>query len=1026
MSRSDVEESALARIARSCNISPGAIEDIYECTPTQIDLCEQEKPDIYQMIFSITPELSPEHLRQAFRLIVARNAILRTRFSELESGKTIQVVLKLEEVEDDIILPHGFHGVDELLRMTRHRTSRQWLGLPLFQVVFIGSKFVVTVHHGVMDYWSWTTLFNVDLLAAYLGHPVPDRPPFKDFVYHCNSIEESVAENFWKQRLQGVASCFPAAHDSEASSSLIRESAVRETTFEPGAIRDGFISQMPYYIEAAWAITSSIYAASDSVTYGYITSGRSSCSNGLQSTLGPTFNEVPIQFHLQRNMTVSQLVKDRATSIRQLQAHPAVNWGLDKIRAAIRATNNTDGVRYGTLLNILPEHPESSFPTCPPDTKCDDDVRARMFCDDIMPFEGGCSLHLKFKLLPESYSLTARFEPRSISESRLNLVLDQFEHVLRLLLQAPSNKTLGSLVFLNQWDRARISTWNSKLVPEETAWSTVHTAFHAQARVRPEATAVTDMRQMQRVSYHALEQMSDGLAKLLRSRGISSNVPVCLVSERSTWAIVAILGIMKSGGIFVPVDRKSSREDRAVICCKAQPRLVLASSSQYAACVGLVADVLVLDPDCISQANSCDFQFSNKDEQGSNSTDTALLHFQFTGGSTRSSGAGKETRGIMLAHRSLVSSATSQARAMGWQPGSRVLHSAEYASSWSMCEVFGTLLSGGCICIPPDENPPDENHSFADILPRAQADWAIIGSRGLANTTWSSVRNSNRHLAESVLLMREPRRVREWTARATPAYQSVFRGWGRSETGFISTTARVPDLCAEMEHEAEHGAEHEVEDECIGFPIASCSSWIVSPHNVHDLAPVGSMGELLFSGAGIAQGYWGDDAKAANSFISSPRWAALFPFAAETDKFYRTGYLAYYNPDGSIALVGKRSNRIRIRGYTTQLEHLERTLLHHCLQLRDVVCLTQIHAGGTQVVALVCLADSRLPSQQALQRVHSRYQEIVQQHVAAIRGIAESKLPAAVVPGIWHAVERLPCLDDGDLDRHRIRQWLSG
>ncbi|KAG5933132.1 NRPS protein [Claviceps sorghi] len=1017
MSRSDVDECTLAQIARSCNISPAAIEDIYECTPTQIDLCEQRKPDMYQIILSITSEINPERLRQAFRLILSRNAILRTRFSELESGKTLQVVLKLEEVEDDIILPHSFNDMDEFLQMRRHRTSTQWLGIPLFQAVFIGGKFLATVHHGIMDYWSWTTLFNVDLVAAYLGDQVPHRPSFKDFVYHCNAIDELVAENFWKQRLRGTAPCFPAAHNSKTASSLTGKGTVRKTMFKPGAMGHVVLSQMPYFIEAAWAITSSIYTASDSVAYGYIISGRSSSSNGLQSTLGPIFNEVPIQVHLQRNMTVGQLVKDRANSLRQLQAHPAANWGLGKIRAAIRAIRDTDGVMYGTLLNILPEHPDSSSPTCPPDTTCRDGAEAKVSFDNIISFEGGCPLHLKFKLLHDSYLLVPRFDPRSISESRLNLVLDQFEHVLRLLLQAPSNKTLGSLDLLNGSDRARISTWSNKVIPEKTTWSTVHAAIRAQARVRPDATAIVDMSQMQEVNYHALDQMSDRLARLLRSRGISCNVPVCLVSERSTWAIVSILGIIKAGGIFVPMDRSGSRQDRAAICSKARARLVLASSSQYAMCVGLGVDVLVVRPGCINEMPSCDFQISDNDELESRSEDTAMLHFHFTDGSTRSSSAGQEARGIMLAHRTLISSATSQARAMGWQPGRRVLHYAEYVSGRSVCEVLGPLLSGACICI-----PPDENHSLVDIMPIARANWAIVGPNGLGDMTSSAVSNSDQHVVGSVLLMHELRRVQEWTARLDPAHPSVFRGWGRSETCFISTMSHVASLCTETEEEGDD----EADGEYIGFPIASCSSWIVSPHNVHDLAPVGSMGELLFSGASIAQGYWENDAKAATSFISPPRWAASFSSATVTGKFYRTGYLARHNPDGSIALVGKRSNRVKIRGHTIQLEQLERTLLHHCVQLRDVACLTQIRACRTQVVALVCLADPRLPSEQALQKVHDGYQEIVHRHMAAVQGIAASKLPAAAIPGTWHAVERLPWLDDGDLDRHRIRQWLSG
>ncbi|KAG6006382.1 NRPS protein [Claviceps maximensis] len=997
MSPSDVGESTLADVAKSCNTSPAAIEDIYECTPTQTAILAQKKPDIYQIVLSLDPDLSLERWREAFRLVISRNATLRTRFSKIAPGKIVQVVLKLEETEDDIILLHQCDDTNEFSQKRSNRSSQQWLGQPLFQAVFVGSKFIAVMHHGVMDYWSWNTLFTVDIAAAYFGLQIPDRPPFKDFVRYCNAIDESSAENFWQQRCRGVAACFPVASDSDTVASRISKGVVREIRFQPGALGDVVRSQMPSYIEAAWSITSSIYTASDSVAYGYLISGRTSCLKELQNTLGPLFSEVPVQVDLRRDLTVGQLVKGRSVALKQLQRHPAVHWGLHKIRAAIQANSNAMG--YGTLLNILPEHADSPAPTSPSDVETDDDHGPRVELDGKMSFEACFPLYLIFELRHDGFNLDPRLDPGAISESHLNLVLDQFEHVLRLLIQAPSHTKLSSLNLLNDSDRARISAWNSKLAPEKTANSTVHAEFRAQVRVRQDATAIDDASQGIRVDYHALDRMSDQLAKLLRCRGISRNVAVCLVSEPSMWAIVAMLGIMKAGGIFVPVDRNTSRENKAAICSKVQARLVLTSTTQQATCVGLATDILVVTSSFINEAPARTFM--DQVEPESCSTDTALL--LFTRDSASRSGAREPASGIMYAHHALVVSSRSQAKSMGWQAGCRVLHSAEYVSGWSVCEVLGTLLSGGCICI-----PSVKNHSLSEIPQEAQTDWRIVGPRALSYMS-AAVSKTCQH---SILCMGDPRWFIEWTARSTSTNNRLMRGWGTSESCFISTIADVATSCSE-----------ELEDECIGFSIGSCSTWIVSTHNVHDLAPVGSMGELLLSGASVAQGYWADDAKTANAFISPPRWAASF--ARDTGNFYRTGYLARYRTNGCIALVGKRSNRIKVRGHTVQLEQLERALGRHCDQLRDVACSTQIRAGRTQVVALVCLADPRLPSEQILQRVHDSYQGVVDQHIAVVRDIAASKLPAAVVPSIWHAVERLPWLDHGDLDRHRIRQWLK-
>ncbi|KAG6038977.1 NRPS protein [Claviceps citrina] len=994
MSPSDVDESTLAGIASSCNTSTAAIEDLYECTPTQIDLIRH--PDVYQFVLSINSTAILQHFREALRLVIARNSILRTRFSEYQPGKTLQVVFKLREVETDIIFTHHSGDLDEYLQKSRERPLKQWLGLPLFQAAFIGNKFVATIHHAVIDYWSWFTLINVDFMAACLGQPIPNRPPFKDFVSYCNAIDESDAKQFWQRRFKGVPSCFPQVSNSGTDSRQMSAGAAREITFQSGAMGDVVHAQIPYFIEAAWAMTSSIYAGNDSVAYGYLLSGRSSSSIGLQNTLGPTITEVPVQVDLQRNMTVGQLVKDRATSLRQLQTHPAVYWGIHKIRANIQEAKYA--VRYGTLLNILPEHP------LPPssDDRAQDGREQEVQFDGMMSFEGNFPLHLMFKMNGDGFILDPRFDPESISERRLGLVLDQFEHVLRLLVQAPLHTKLSSLSLLNQRDKAQIFKWNSKLVTENTGQSSVHEAYRAQARVRPDAVAVEDSSQGNVATYRTLDQMSDSIANLLRSRGISRNVPVCLVFERSIWAIAAILGIMKAGGIWVPINTHASREDRIAICSKMQAGLVLVSSTQYASCLGLAADILAVNPDTFH--SFIESEPLHKGKMESCSTDTALVYF--TSGSTCSSGLGEEPQGIMFAHHTLISSLKSQAKALGWQPGCRVLHSARYASKGSVCEVLGTLLSGGCICIVSDIES-DMDHGLCGITPAAPADWAILASSTLDCMPQLS---RSRSCQLSILCTDEPRRTKDLTA-WLPLANRFVRGWGTGETSFISTIADVTDFPRDMEAE------------CIGFPIGSCSMWIVNTHNVHDLAPVGSLGELLVSGASIAKGYWADDVKTAASFIAPPQWATSF--AADAGKFYRTGYLARYKMDGSIALVGKRTNRFKLRGHMVQLEQLERTVRLHCAQVRDVACLTQISAGRTQIVAVVCLADQRLPSVRVLKRVHDGFQEIVDQHIAAVRERVESELPAAVIPDIWIAVEQLPWADYQVLDRLRVRQWLK-
>lgn len=956
ISRANVEESTLSDIVKACNTSVSAIEDVYECTPSQLRMIYETKPEVYQFVLSFGPQADIERFCEALRQVISLNPTLRTRFAKCQLG-TLQVVLEQEQIS-----MHLSDDIDQYLHDSR--SDNCWLGVPLFRATFIGRKFVGTIHHAVMDYWSWFTMFNVDIAAAYYGLPPPNRPVFKEFVAHCRAIDDSSAKSFWAARFKGIPAAFPNAKST--SSNEVRRAQLRKVAFKKMVSPD-IHAQMPYFIEAAWAITSSIYTGNDSVTYGYLLSGRSSSSNGFQTTLGPTVVEVPVQVDLQRNMTVGQLIKGRALSLRELQAHPAVQCGINKIMEASEASKHA--AAYRTLLNILPELPAVND---------DEDIKL----DQMVSIEAPFPLHLIFNINDDGFLVDPRFDPEAISEAHLNQVLNQFEHVLQQLAEAPLNAKLSTLKLLNPSDRQCIGTWNTRL-PEKPGKS-IHEGFRAQARVRPDAMAVeaTDGR----ADYRTLDHLSDRLAHELQRRGVSRSIAVAFLFERSMWAIVAILGILKAGGTCVPIDNNSSHEENSAICSRTAVKLVLTSSTEFHKSVGLAKDILAVNAASISS-----FTDAPSVVIGDASFPTDLAYILLT------SGNAGESLGVLLEHHNLVSSLRSQAQTLAWHPGSRMLHIAPYVSSWSVCEVLGTLLSGGCLCIPYDL---DHEQNLSVGIEATQSNWAILSSNQLQNILPSSAPSLKSILCIGNQFCNEA--LTTWRN-----YAQVFNGWGTCETSFINT---ISDTRADFQ-----------DVKSVGSPIG-CSVWIANPQNIHDLAPIGSVGEILLSGSGVAKGYLGDETKTAAAFIAPPVWATSFRTA--TSKFYRTGDLGLYNSDGSISVIGRRNNRIKIKSRTVQLEDLERVLLN-CTELRDVAVLTQISAGRTQVVAVVCLADSSLPSATVLQRLPDSCKQTVDLRLAAVENYAKSTPLADVMPNVWIVVEKLPWTNSGHLHRANIRQWLK-
>ena len=965
MSRAEVDEITLAEIAEACNVPAAEIEDVYACIPQQVDQISEKRSEVYHFILSFGQAADIDRWCEAVRQVVSLNSILRTRLVQCRLG-IVQVVTSEEHVTE-----RRSGDIAQYLYGEGSDAYRSRLGVPLFHSMFIDRSFVAIMHHAIMDYWSLNTLFSVDAANVYFGHPPTKRPAFKEFVAHCVSIDESAAKSFWAPRFKGVPAVFPRIDPDfspHPDRHLNRKIALKRVSnrFSP--------SHLSLFAEVAWALTASVYTDSESVAYGLVLSCRSSALNGVETTLGPTVAEVPVQVDLRRNMTIEQLIKDRATSMRQLTKDPAfLHYGIPRIGTLSEAAQTASG--FQSMLNVVPPPPVDLS------TYAEDAKSVRL--DRIIWQVQGCtfSLMVMCRILDDEISVETKYDRAIICERQLHRVLGQFEHMLHLLIEAPSQTKLDKLQRLNSFDCSEILLWNSR-VPEAVG-KYVHEVFSTQARSQPEVVAVKASDGC--ATYSEMEQMSDCLAHELRRRGMLPGKLVAFIFEKSLWAIVAILGIMKAGGVCIPIDKDEAYDCKAAIVSSLNLKIILASSTQYASSVNLAPDVFAVNVESTSKLPGV----AGPPDIGTSSPENPA-YISFTSGSTGN------PKGVILEHRCLVSSLTSLAQRLDWQPGCRMLQLAPYVSNISICEIFGALLFGGCLCIPSEA---DESH-LSDFVESTKVSWALLTPSVIRTISPGDVPS-----LQSLLSIGEP-----IDAEATKTWGEalhLFNGWGACEASILSTIADLRP--------------NSLYSNSIGTPVG-CAVWIVNPQNTHELAPIGSVGELLIEGPGVAKSYLNDQVKTATSFIAPPSWAASCP--RNSTRFYRTGDLAKYNADGSISFIGRQDNRIKLRGQTVQLEELERVIVG-CRKVRDVLTLSKIDAGRTQLVAVVCLADPQLPRRSVLQMLSGAHAKVAEQQIDSIRMYARSRLPSNMVPDLWLAIEQLPRTASQKLDRPAIRKWLK-
>lgn len=851
--------------------------------------------------------------------------------------------------------------VEKYLREDKARPPD--LGMPLFRSAITGRKLVLTMHHAIMDHTSIAP-FVRDVVAIYRGHVPDTHAPFKDFVAHCVGIDESAAKDFWAARFKGAPSIFPKVvpdHVALATQTVTRKIVLSQVGAEVP------LAHVPSFLEAAWALTAATYTRSESVAFGLVLSGRTPALAGAETTLGPTIAIVPVQVSVQPQTTVQSILKEVNTARQQLQKHAALHYGITRIRAVSEAARVASG--FQTLLNIRPSFSDPQEVA---------EVRYEYMQDPRRAF----AFSLTCDLTGSGITLEAASDPAVVCESQLHRILAQFEHILTSLLDAPGETKLGSLQLLSPGDREEILRWNDS-VPE-TVEMCIHDLFRARAREQPEAPAVEAADGC--ASYGELDQLSDRLAHELRRRGVSTGDSVAFVFEKSLWTPVAVLAIMKAGGACVPIDKSDPPARKAAIVSGANAKTVLTSVKEHTDSIDLAPDVVAISAESISRLPD----LTGPPDHGTSSPGD-LAYIIFTSGSTG------VPKGVMLEHRCLASALGALSTKFSWQQGSRILQFAAHVWDISMGEMFGALLSGACLCIPSEK---DRESSLAKFIESSRVNWAWLTPTVIRTLSPSDVPS-----LESLLSIGEP--IDVGAAKIWGSNLRLINGWGPCEASILSAVAEItPDSAF---------------PESIGTPLG-CALWIVNVGKTSDLASIGAVGEVLVEGPGVARGYLNDEAKTAASFIAPPTWAPARDGKAR--HFYRTGDLARYNPDGTIGFLGRQDNQVKVRGQRFELGELE-SVLASCGKVRDVFATTKISGGRTELVAVICLADARLPRGKELQELPDVHAETTSQHLRAIRDHVNSRLPTFMVPTIWLAVERMPRTASAKLNRSSVREWLK-
>ncbi|SFS17045.1 amino acid adenylation domain-containing protein [Dyella sp. OK004] len=555
----------------------------------------------------------------------------------------------------------------------------------------------------------------------------------------------------------------------------------------------------------------------------------------------------------------------------------------------------------------------------------------------------GQTLHVRFRspFHAESIDLFARCAQRAL-----------------IALATPGDETLATIDILDPAERDQLlNHWNATAVPRQAS-DTVHGLFAARVQQHPDLTAITWRDGS--LSYSELDARANRVAASLLAAGVGIGAPVALLLERSAEAIVAILGILKTGAAYLPLDASHPAERLAFAINDAHAALVIAPEGA-ATLQGIDVPTLTM-----SQLASGEPLTSPPTLDGG-----ALAYVMYTSGSTGT------PKGTEILHRAIIRLVCG-VDYVDLDDHPRLLHAAPLGFDASTLEIWGALLNGGT-CIIHDEKIPS-GCGLARTIGTHDARIAWL-TAALFNAIVDDDASKLRGLRQLLIGGEAVSVAHVRKAYAALPDVTIFNGYGPTECTTFSTTYPIPRALAEG-----------LRSVPIGRPIADTTLHVLNARGEH--VPVGVAGELYIGGAGLARGYLGRPELTCERFVPAP-------FTADGERLYRTGDLVRWLPEGVIEFIGRADHQVKIRGYRIELGEIEAAL-----QRLD----------GMRACAVLARQDR--PDQKRLVAYYVAEHDSVT--ARRLREQLAQALPEFMVPAIYLRLDALPVTTNGKLDRRAL------
>ncbi|MDN3695558.1 amino acid adenylation domain-containing protein [Chryseobacterium tructae] len=940
------------------------------------------------MVFLLDEKTDIEILCKALDAVVMRHEVLRSVIRTTDEGKGWQLVI------NDIPAIHQcevrtMSELEEKVSRVANKIFRLEEELPIDINIFKlkeNNYLSVVIHHIAFDGWS-TDIFLKELISIYhtikkgKNHELPAlKIQYKDFaLWQRNYLTGEKLEHqigYWKNKLSGfqnldLATDFKRPAQISYEGENIYFSLDAEQTQKLKNLSKDLGVSLYSILLSGYYLMLSAYSGQDDIIVGSPIANRHHA--GLEDIIGFFVNTLALRENIDSNQKVKDFISQVAQSVTEAQSYQDLPF--EKLVEELGVEKDTSRhpvfqVMFG-LQNFGEEISQSENESTL-----------------LYPFNGNVDYQVaKFDLTTMindiGHSLQGMFNyAKSVfSKETVQNMLSTYLFLLHQIAEITDKQELiiSELDLIPEEQHTEISNlWSSGVhYPSDT---TIHELFEAQVERTPNHTAI--VYQDVRLSYRELNERSNRLANyLIEKYDIQPDdlIPLCV--ERSEEMLVAILGVLKSGGAYVPMDPSYPADRIKHILSDTGAKIVITQKGSEAnvleACGEMTSMLMLNDAEMETVLKKTAVLKTPVTSVNS----SHLAYVIYTSGTTGM------PKGVLQEHRNVARlfSATEHWYQFNDKDVWSLFHS--YVFDFSVWEIWGALFYGGKLLLPSSEQTKDTNLFFSLCLEEGLTvlnqtptafyqfiDVALQREEHLTSLRYVIFGGEALNLAS----------LKPWYERYHSS-PTLINMYGITETTVHVTYKKLS--AADLDKAS-----------LIGENIPDQGMYILDKHL--RAVPVGAVGELYVGGAGIARGYLNREELTAERFIRNPFQTLEEKTQGTHGILYKTGDLVRYLADGELEYIGRNDFQVKIRGYRIELGEIENQLQEYP-EVKQAVVLAKENKSGLKYLVGYYVSEKAYAS-------------------SDLTAFLSEVLPEYMVPAAFVHLTSLPLTINGKLDRKAL------